>query len=177
MTYTTPVAAGVLGPRTSPCVETWACPARTDGGWTASASVATPGVPCGSVFRVRLQWAATKADAGRTRLRVAARVVFTSPPSIPGVRRVIQSAALDGLRRAYGGYRAALAARFGAGAVDALPPGGQTVTTPPATRAAFVLAVAAVVLLFALLAVGLRREAALLAEVRALRAAVGGREL
>jgi hypothetical protein len=93
------------------------------------------------------------------------------------VRRVIQSAALDGLRRAYGGYRAALAARFGAGAVDALPPSGRTVTTPPATRAAFVLAVAAVTLLFALLAVGLRREAALLEEVRALRAAVGGREL
>ena len=189
--YTTSLKANLLGPRSSKCVEHWTCDDRGDSGWTATSTVATPDVPFGGGFRLRLQWACVKVGGeGRDtkhpacRLRVAACVMFSAPPSVPGVKSMITAAALDGLKSSYTGYRALLAARYGGGAVDALPdaaPSDRPITDvladlPPASVAGIALAIAtvAVLALVALMVVGLAREAALLREVTALREAVRG---
>ena len=191
--YTTPLKANLLGPRASKCVETWTSDDRGDSGWTATASVATPDVPFGGGFRLRLQWACVKVEGEggghnhrpTCRLRVAARVMFSAPPSVPGVKAMITAATLDGLKSSYTGYRAQLAARYGGGAVDGLPAEAASsdrhitdvlADLPPASVAGIALAIAtvAVLALVALMVVGLAREAALLREVTALKEAVRG---
>lgn len=171
VSYAARVRAPLVAPRSTPAAESWTCPARSDSGWTATVVVATPCVPCGDSFRVRLAWACARAGPRACRLRLVASVDFGpgSPVGLPGIRSVVSKAAMDGLRASYAGYPRLLAARVGGGGGGAAaPPGRLALAATPFLT----LLVVAAVAVAAVLAISLARQATLAREVVALRAAL-----
>ena len=165
VSYAARVRAPLVAPRATPAAEAWTCAARSDSGWTATVVVATPGVPCGDSFRVRLAWACARAGPRACRLRLVASVDFGpgSAVGLPGIRSVVSKAAMDGLRASYAGYPRLLAARVG---------GGPAAAVAPPSFALAPGSMLALLLVAVLLAVALAQHAALAGEVRALRAAL-----
>ncbi|KAK9839276.1 hypothetical protein WJX81_005429 [Elliptochloris bilobata] len=97
--YTVPVKRSRLGPREARCEEAQRCERRGADGFHVHVVARTPEVPCGTCFHQELQWVATPAGKGRTRVVVSARVVFTRP--LFGMRGLIESSSLEGMRDTY----------------------------------------------------------------------------
>jgi len=84
-----------------------------------SPGVARPQVPCGGAFHQELQWVAAPVSAGRARLIVSARVVFTRP--LFGMRGLIESSSLEARSRMRRSLKQLMRTDVSCGVSQALP--------------------------------------------------------